>query len=188
MACDVAQRNLGYGYVSRTLETLNIEPGYFCVSNGDLMDKKTGSDRNRKSSKTFKKRRNQLWGQKYTQTVCKEAQEGTTNETAVGLNLDTSINKPRPNENTQIEHLIKNILENELHQCEQIIPTYSAQPNPAKLRFDPTKTYTFVILDTETTCTGKTLRSVCCLQLTKKVSNYRSTFYPLEMLAMELHE
>ena len=44
VACGVAQRNLGYGYTSRALEVLNIEPGYFCVSHGDLMDKKLVSD------------------------------------------------------------------------------------------------------------------------------------------------
>ena len=29
IACGVAQKNVGYGYVSRVLETLDIEPGYF---------------------------------------------------------------------------------------------------------------------------------------------------------------
>ena len=78
VACGVAQRNLGYGYVSRALEVLNIEPGYFCVSHGDLMNKKLLTDRNRKSTKNVKYRRNQLHGQKSKQTAHKEAQEGTT--------------------------------------------------------------------------------------------------------------
>ena len=32
VACGVAQRNLGHGYVSTVLEVLNIEPSYFCTS------------------------------------------------------------------------------------------------------------------------------------------------------------
>ena len=118
--------------------------------------KKLLTDRNRKSTKNFKYRRNQLHGQKSKQTAHKEAQEGTTYETAVGLNLDTSINQPVPPAHTQIEHLLENISENEFRQYKQIVPPYSAQPDPVKLSFDPTKTYTFVFFfDTETTCTEK---------------------------------
>ena len=50
-ACGVAQRNVGYSYVSRVLEALNIEPGYFCESNAAVMDKKLLNDRNRKYKK-----------------------------------------------------------------------------------------------------------------------------------------
>lgn len=63
IACGVAQRNIGYGYVNTALEVMNIEPGYFCTSHEDLMDKKVLSDRKRKASKNFKYRRNQLRGQ-----------------------------------------------------------------------------------------------------------------------------
>ena len=109
----MTQRNLGYGYVSRTLEVLNI-------------DKKLLSDRNRKSTNNFKYRQNQLRGQKSKQTTCKEAQEGTTNETTVVLNLDTSINlQPTSTAHTHIEHLLENISENEFLQYEKIVPPYS---------------------------------------------------------------
>ena len=30
VACAVAQKNIGYNYVSRVLEVLNIEPGHLC--------------------------------------------------------------------------------------------------------------------------------------------------------------
>ena len=36
-----------------------------------------------------------------------------------------------------------------------MVPPYSAQPDPPKLSFEPANTYTFVVFDTETTCTGK---------------------------------
>ena len=97
VACGVAQKNLGYSYVSRALEVLNIEPGFSCESHGALMDNKSSSDRSRKSTKNFKYRRNQLRGQKSMQTVRKEAKEGTTYATAVRLNLDTRhVNQPTP--------------------------------------------------------------------------------------------
>ena len=49
------------------------------------------SDRNRKATKNFKYRRNQLRGQKSSQNSQKEAREGKTYETAVALNLGTSV-------------------------------------------------------------------------------------------------
>jgi len=51
VACGVAQRNLGYGYVGTALEVLNIEPGVFCTLHEDLMDKKVSSDKNRKATR-----------------------------------------------------------------------------------------------------------------------------------------
>ena len=155
VACGVAQRNLGYGYVSTALEVLNIEPGYFCTLHGDLMDKKVLSDRNRKAMKNFKYRRNQLRGQKSSQNSQKEAGEGKTYETAVALNLDTSVNQPTPRIHTHTEHLLENISDNELHEYEKLVPSYYAQPDLPKLTYDPNQTYTFVVFDTETTCTGK---------------------------------
>lgn len=151
----MAQRNLGYGYVSTALEVLNIEPGYFCTSHEDLMDKKVLSDRNRKATKNFKYRRKKLRGQKSSQNSQKEAKEGKTYETAVALNLDTSVNQPTPRTHSHIEHLLENISDNELHEYEKLVPSYYAQPDLPKLTYDPNQTYTFVVFDTETTCTGK---------------------------------
>ena len=155
IACGVAQRNVGYSYVSRVLEALNIEPGYFCESNGDLMDKKLLNDRNRKSTKSFKYRRNQLHNQKTSQTFRKEAKEGKTYETSVGLNLDTHVNQPSPTAYPEIEHILENISPNELQEYEKMVPPYAPKPNPETLTYDPTKSYSFIIFDTETTCTGK---------------------------------
>ena len=133
----MAQRNLGYGYVSTALEVLNIEPGYFCTSHEDLMDKKVLSDRKRKATKNFKYRQNQLRGQKSSQTSQKEPKEGKTYETAVALNLDTSVNQPTPRTHTNIEHLLENISDNELHEYEKLVPPYHAQPEQPKLTYDP---------------------------------------------------
>ena len=78
VACAVAQKNIGYNYVSRVLEVLNIEPGHLCQLHGDTMEKKVNMDRKRKSDKKFKYRRSQLHGQKSGEALRKEAKEGTT--------------------------------------------------------------------------------------------------------------
>ena len=153
-ACGVAQRNVGYSYVSRVLEALNIEPGYFCESNAAVMDKKLLNDRNRKSKKNFKYRRNQLHNQKTSQTLRKEAKEGKTYETSVGLNLDTNATQPSPTA-FDIEHILDNISPNELREYEKMVPPYTPKPNPETLTYGPTKSYSFIVFDTETTCTGK---------------------------------
>ena len=134
----MAQRNLGYGYVSTALEVLNIEPVYFCTSHEDLMD-----------------RRNQPRCQKSSQNSQKEAKEGKTYETAVALNLDTTVNQPTLRTHTHIEHLLENISDNELHEYEKLVSSYYFQPDQPKLTYNPYQTYTFVVFDTETSCTGK---------------------------------
>ncbi|XP_067030541.1 uncharacterized protein [Acropora muricata] len=159
VACGVAQRNLGYGYVSTVLEVLNIEPCCFCTSHEDLMDKKVLSDRTRKATKKFKYRRNQLWGQRSNQNSQKEAKEGKTYETAVALNLDTSVNQPTPRTCTHIEHLLENISDNKLHEYEKLVPSYYAQPD-----LPP----------------GKMQNSVSSPPF-KKIMCFRSTFYRQEM-------
>ena len=150
-----------------------IQPGHFCESNGDLMDKKSLNDRNRKSAKSFKYRRNQLHNKKTSQTLRKEAKEGKTYETSVGLNLDTLVHQPSPTAYPEIEHFLKNISQNELHiqGYEKMVPPYSAKPNPETLSdmYDPTKLYTFVIFDTKTTCTGKQAE-LCQLSAIKESS------------------
>jgi hypothetical protein len=47
----VSQKNIGYLYVSRTLQALGIDPGENCIAHGIVMDKKLASDMVRKSKK-----------------------------------------------------------------------------------------------------------------------------------------
>ena len=44
---------------------------------------------------------------------------------------------------------MENISDNELYECEKLVPSYYAQPDLPKLTYNPNQTYT------ETTCTGK---------------------------------
>ena len=71
VACGVAQTNLRYGYVNKTLDLLNIEPGHFCEDHTKKMDHKRFLDKIRKSSIDFKRRRSQLHHQNCSETARK---------------------------------------------------------------------------------------------------------------------
>ena len=64
VAYGVAQTNIGYNYTGKTLEVLNIEPGFYHNKHVKAMDKKVDYDNKRKMTKEFKRRRNQLSKQK----------------------------------------------------------------------------------------------------------------------------
>lgn len=88
VACGVAQTNLGYNYIGKTLKALNIEPGYYHNIHTSAMDRKVICDKERKRTKEFRRRRNQLSQQQNSQTLRREASEGITYESSAGLNLD----------------------------------------------------------------------------------------------------
>ena len=48
VACGVAQTNLRYNYINKTLEALNIEPGQFCEKFNERMTQKLNHDKTRK--------------------------------------------------------------------------------------------------------------------------------------------
>ena len=48
IACGIAQTNLRYSYVSRTLEALNIEPGNICLKYGQKMTNQVYNDESEK--------------------------------------------------------------------------------------------------------------------------------------------
>lgn len=49
-----------YGYISETLEALNIEPGTFCEQFNEKMTQKVNHDKARKSTVVSKRRRAQM--------------------------------------------------------------------------------------------------------------------------------
>ena len=172
VACGVAQTNIGYNYIGKSLEALNIEPGCYNNKHTNAMDKKVNYDKKRKTTKEFKSRRNQLSRQKTTQTLRKEANEGKTYESSVGLNLDTSSsnnNRKQP----EITFDLPEISVNELKRYEQLVPPYTPRPKAVKLAFEPSKNFHFIVFDTETTCTGK-LAELC--QLSAKSEHGKKEF------------
>ena len=153
------------------------------------MDKKLLNDRNRKSTNIFKYRRYRLHNQKTSQTLRKEAKEGKTYETSVGLNYDTNATQPLPTA-FDIEHILDNISPNELREYEKMVPPYAPKPNPEPLTYDPTKSYSFIVFDTETTCAGKHAE-ICQLsanQWNQPNKFSQGTFYQKTILVLELHE
>ena len=60
VACGIAQVNIGYSYITETLERLNIEPGEYCTGYATMMDKKKTASKLRKEKKNVEYRGNQL--------------------------------------------------------------------------------------------------------------------------------
>jgi hypothetical protein len=90
VACGVAQKNIGHDYVCKTLESINIQPGYHCKKHSITQDKKSVSDALRKSSCKYKRRRKQLGTKRLCKNALKEKKEGTSYETNIGLNLQVN--------------------------------------------------------------------------------------------------
>ena len=56
----MAQTNIGYNHIGKTLEILNIELASLYERHAEAMDKKLFYDKQQKEKKKFKRRRNQL--------------------------------------------------------------------------------------------------------------------------------
>ena len=134
------------------MKALDIEPGYYHNIHASATDRKVICDKQRKRTKEFKRRRNQLSQQQNSQTLRREAKEGITYESSAGLNLDISNNRTVP----QIVFDVPiELSQTELRRYEEILPPYTARPKVIDLSYDSTQKYQFIIFDTETTCTGK---------------------------------
>ena len=74
--------------LAKHLKNLNIEPGIHCISYIERMDHKATQDKLRKNSINFKRQRAQLHKQKLNLDGKKQAKEGNTYQSGIGLNLD----------------------------------------------------------------------------------------------------
>ena len=163
VSCSVSQTNLGYSYIPRTLECLNIEPGIFCSEFNCKMDKKSEMHKCRKSSVEFKRRRSQLNKLKISDATRKEAKEGSTYESNIGLNLNSSETQRELSATLTIAELCAfDITKTEQEKYENAVPKYTQRPSIKKENFDDNKFYNFVLFDTETNSTGK-LAELCQL-------------------------
>ncbi|CAB3994908.1 Hypothetical predicted protein [Paramuricea clavata] len=150
VACGIAQVNVGYGYISNSLERLNIEPGELCTTYVTNMDKKTATAKLRKGQKKSKYRRNQLRCQKNSKLAKGEKKEGKTYESNIGLNLQL------PNsDNTSVDplHLTESVTEEQHQRNEKLVPEFCQKPPSKAIAYDPQKCYK-LMFDTETTTTG----------------------------------
>ena len=172
VACGVAQTNLRYGYVNRTLAALNIEPGKYCTEYNEKMTKKVLQDKIRKSTVDFKRRRAQLNSQKCSQTARKEAREGKTYETGIGLNLDlTSIMSI-----TECQARVLVMPLSQFKEIEHFTPTFTPRPLAKQVNYEENIFYNFLIFDTETNATGKSAE-ICQLSVTNKSASHKFSVY-----------
>ena len=159
VSCSVSQVNLGYRYIPRTLGSLNIEPGFFCVDHNTKMDKKSSMDKQRKSTVAFKRRRSQLNKHQISETSKNEAKEGTMYESGIGLNLNSSATPMELNNSelstTELYGINAAITKQQQEQYEDAVPKYTSRPTVQKEKFDASKFYHFVLSDIETNSTGK---------------------------------
>ena len=157
VACGILQVDLGYQYISQTLESLNIEPGIHCISYIERMDQGVTQDKLRKSSINFKRRRAQLHKQKLNLDGKKQAKEGNTYQSGIGLNLD-------PNNSTKMiqefDIISLKISSKELKNFETCIPELMIRPVADKFSYDRNNVYNFIIYDIETNTTGKKRRNM----------------------------
>ena len=124
----------GYDCIGKTLKALDIEPGDYHNIHASAMDRKVICDKQRKRTKEFKRRRNQLSQQQNSQTLRREANEGITYESSAGLNMDISNNRtvPRIVIDVPIERP-----QTELRRYKEILPPYTCllytSPSPRDL-------------------------------------------------------
>ena len=95
------------------------------------MDHKATQDKLRKTSLDFKRRRAQLHNKKLKIDGNKEAKEGATYQSNIGLNLDPNISTQVANE---IDVNIK-ITKEELQQIEKFLPELTIRPVAEKYLF-----------------------------------------------------
>ena len=187
VACGVAQTNLRYDYISKTLEALNTEPGRFCEQFNEKMTQKLNHDKSRKSTVDFKRKRSQMKSRTIASTLHKEAKEGITYETSVGLNLD-----PKANVNTTLTPSssmkinLQRVPDNVFREIENLVPPHTSRPQSEKLQFNEMKHYNFVVFDIETNAMSKSAE-VCQIAMTDKTGSNTFSQYILPTKDREIH-
>ena len=128
------------------------------------MTTKTNNDKCRKSIIKFKRERIQKHLSSSAQTARKEAKEGTTYQTGVGLNLDMNTNRNSTKSNTNLGLVKLQEISEQFKEIENIVPPYTPRPLAERVQFDENKNYNFLVFDTETNTTGK-LAEICQLSV-----------------------
>ena len=172
VACAITQKNIGYSYINKTLQALDIDPGDNCFTHNNFMDKKLEKDKKRKSNKKFKIRRHQLQSQRILKNNKKEAKEGKTYETGIGLNLHVE----QENVSAVPECInLRGATHEQLKEIEKFVSPFTERPSKHYLTYEATKTYQFVFFDIETTSIGKNAE-ICQLSAVTENGKTYSTF------------
>ncbi|CAB4012397.1 Hypothetical predicted protein [Paramuricea clavata] len=121
------------------------------------MDKKQQKDKIRKSSKTFKLRRHQSQSERIANKAKKEAKEGKTYKTGVGLNLvkesSTACLVASNTTVVDIDKIIMSLTTKNHQEMTKLVPPFTERLQKKYYSYDKEKRYQFVLFDAETTCT-----------------------------------
>ena len=151
------------------------------------MTSKVLQDKIRKSNVDFKRRRSQLNSQKCSQTARKEAREGKTYETGIGLNIQlTSIVSSTA---TDCQARVMAMPPNQFKEIEKFAPKITLRPVAKQVKYDDNIFYNFLIFDTETNATGKSAE-ICQLSVTdkSKFSVYIMPTQDIDMYASKVNK
>ena len=116
------------------------------------MTNQVSKDKIRKSSLDFKRGRANSHRQNCSQTARKEAREGKTYESGIGLNLD-------------LNRISTVTSSSPLKEIESIVPEFTTRPLAKQFKYEESKVYNILIFDSETTTTGKSAE-LCLLSAT----------------------
>ena len=178
----MAQTNVGYGYISSTLQALGTDPGLNCAKYTCEMKKKKKDDAKKKNSIAFKQRRNQLHNRRLQGTARKEKQEGKTYESNIGMNLDQSVSVPATNAATnelivELNVIIKETIPRETATVyEKAIYSFTPKPSCPSKEFESNIEYNIILFDVETNTTGKAAQLCQLSAIDKTFENCFSTY------------
>ena len=173
VACGVCQVNEGRGYICQTLKEVNIEPGDYRIAHNNMADQKCSTDKIRKSSTQFKKRRSQLHRDKSSSNNRNEAREDVTYQTSVGLNLDIEADDVV----IQLLQSTSSMPEPKFLEYEKMVSPFKKRPIQPKVVWDNNK-YQFVVFDLETSSLGKDAENWQIAAITKEGATYNNYVLP----------
>ena len=137
------------------------------------MDKKLEKDKKRKSNKKFKIKRHQLQSQWIVKSNKKEAKEGKTYETGIGLNLHVE----QENVSAVPECInFRGATHEHLKEFEKFVSPFTERPLKHYLTYEVRNTYQFVFFGIETTSIGKNVEICQLSAVTENGKTYQSTF------------
>lgn len=149
------------------------------------MDQKASKDKLRKSTTKFKYQRSHMHKQRVHSNSTKEAKEGNTYQSNIGLNLNPNSSKD------QMDVLAVNILNlkvsnEQLKLFESYIPQCTNRPTPKKFSYDKNSIYNFIVYDIETNTLGKKAE-ICQLSATDQSGLHCFNCFMLPSRDVDIH-
>ena len=143
------------------------------------MTKKVVQDKKRKSTVEFKRKRSLNHLKNCSQTARKEAREGATYESGIGLNLNVNEQTiPTFKSATDTSAKVLAMPLSQFKEIESSVSKYTPRPQAKQVNFNKETYYNFLVFDTETNTTGKHAE-ICQLAVTDQSGNNSFSTYIL---------